>query len=654
MKPIKKQRTILIVFFVLPLLFISSCGNGQRKLNDPNLPAYSLLFEYPENAEERYSKLVTGTDLESVFKRDVINIFYPKNAWCGRVRDRGISYQAILAIDNSRVIYQDKKLSRHLHFSIFNPAGSKLFYLVYLEQNKKRKKLYSGHFNDLQFYNGQVELDPAFGENAQLVFETRGEGIGAWVNPRFFLGDVSPAVAAGKEEGSHGTSGIESKSECKNRKPRVTVVIVLDTLRSDHTSLYGYERETTPVMKRLAKDGLVFKNVVSSTCWTLPAHVSLFSGRNLVEHRVVSPEDSISTEYPLLAEIFQSRGYVTAAFTGGGFVNDHYGFHRGFQFYSNLPGRVFHLRSAEMVCEHFKNYIQGYQGQDMFIFLHTYQIHAPYKFPPSYVRHFNKDLNDNLKGPGNFLKDRKVEYYKALPGETRQFLIDLYDTSIFYADEALVGGVVRYLKAEGLYDEAMIVVTSDHGEEFYEHGSWEHGHSVYNEVIRVPLVIKYPGNKIKGEEQRLVSITDIAGIILRNSNLEIDEQTLQAFGKPYGDYGTNRVLPVLFPQSPIIEHVPPKISFVDSHWHFIYNMIDPQKIATFNPQPQNLEVYELYREEDHQETENVAKKHSAELKEYRRMVKKYLELLRNLRSKKSKLGLELEKELKSLGYLEGK
>ena len=620
MKTIKKKKLTIILLLIIAAALVVLCNCNNRETTGSNIMAADLLFEMPKKAEERFTALVTNTNLNTVFKRDQINIFFPQGKWRGRVRDRGVSLQALFAVDNSRILYKAGSLKqKKLDFSIYNPAGSKLFYRIFITNKKRKIKLYSGYFDKLQFYRGSVQIEDSFEEGVDILFETGGKGVGAWVNPRFTR---------------------------VKQAPRVFVVIVLDTLRRDSTSLYGYKRKTTPVMEKLASEGVVFNNAFSTTSWTLPAHVSLFSGKDLVGHKVTAPEDKILTDYPLLAEVFQKNGFVTAAFTGGGFVSDHYGFHRGFQVYSNLPGRVFMLNSAEMVLQHFKNYVETYWGEDLFVFLHTYQVHAPYKFTPKYVRHFNKNLNVNLQGPANFIRDRKTGYYQSIAEEKRQLLIDLYDTSIFYADKYLVGGVVQYLKDKGVYREAMVVVTGDHGEEFYEHGSWEHGHSVYNELIRIPLLVKYPGSRKKGVENALVSIADIPGIILKESGLKYDRQ---AFAARFGD--EKRVLPVLFPHSPIIKDVPARISFVDKDYHFIHNIFDPEKLKVFNPPPRVMEVFELYARTDSAEKNNLARKRSGEMKEFRRLSKKYMLLLRSLKSKKGKLDASLEKELKSLGYL---
>ena len=255
------------------------------------------------------------------------------------------------------------------------------------------------------------------------------------------------------------------------------------------------------------------------------------------------------------------QGFLTAAFTGGGFVEDSYGFYRGFQYYSNEPGNVFSMNSAERVFNHFKNYIKRFQGNDLFIFLHTYQMHAPYKAPRPHIEKINKNNKGNLLGVSKFIH-HKHEYYKPLEKEKRQQLIDLYDASILYTDEALLGNIIDYLKQKGLYENAAVVVLSDHGEEFYDHGSWEHGHTLYNELIKIPLVIKYPFNSQQRKNHApdaLVSITDIPGILLEQSGFKYDKTHFKVkVGEP------NRVLPLLFPVSPIIKQFLSKVSFVSS------------------------------------------------------------------------------------------
>lgn len=580
-----------------------------------------LAIEAAADVEERFAALLAegGSKLAAVLKREEINTLIPGKKWSGRVRLEDISRQALFSVDDMSIACTAAVgRGQHFHFSIYHPGNSALTYRVHLERGKKRDLLFRKRLESERFFSTRIEL-PASPRQCRIVLETRGRGIGAWVNPQF--------VAAGK-------------------KPRIVVVIVLDAVRADHTSLYGYARGTTPHLRRLAADARVFRNAYSTSAWTLPAHVSLFSGQDVLGHGVLGPADRIGAEVPLLAEAFQKHGFVTAAFTGGGFVADHFGFHRGFQVYSNRPGGVFLRNASSWVLRNFKEFADSFRGQDLFVFLHTYQAHAPYNFPGKFRTAINPDLRANALGPGNFLRDRKSEYFKPIAAEDRQTLVDLYDTAICYADRTLVGGVIGYLKERGDYERAAIVVTSDHGEEFYEHGGWEHGHSLYNEVVRIPLAIKFPGRRRAGADESLVSIADIPALIMEPCGLGASRGLF-----PAATAGRDRVLALSLPVSPVIEHVPAKVSFVDRRFHFIHNIIDRGALAVFVPPPRNLEPFELYERGDANETNNLAGRRPAALKEFHALLRDHLRRLRRLRQAGRTLDESLQDELKSLGYL---
>jgi len=620
----RKNWILTLLFTALAagtILTIYQCKTKTNNISNPNLLANNPEFILPKNADERFKQLMSQNDLAKHFKPDQVNIFYKRNPWIGRIKDNDISYHALFTIDNSKIICKTTNPNaRGLYFSIYHPGNGELTYFISIENNHTQKNIFTKSFNSKSFFDGYISFENDIDGDMKILFETKGSGLGAWVNPRLNI---------------------------VKENPKVFLVIVLDTLRYDHTSVYGYQRKTTPFLEKLAADGVVYNHAFTTTSWTLPAHVSLFSGKDLSEHGVVAPRDSIPEDYPLAAEIFQEKGFLTAAFTGGGFVDDSYGFYRGFQYYSDEPGNVFSMNSAERVFHHFKNYINRFRGNNLFIFLHTYQMHAPYKAPHPYIEKINKNEEGNLLDLSKFIQ-HKYEYFKPLKEAERQQLIDLYDASILYADEALIGNVINYLKQEGLYEDAMIVVLSDHGEEFFDHGSWEHGHTLYNELIKIPLVIKFPFNtNKKGIEESLVSITDIPGMMLKESGFPYDETHFKVqIGEP------NRVLPVLFPVSPIIKQFLSKVSFVNKEFHFIYNQLDQEKLAFFNPAPGNIPAYELYERKDLQEKNNVYKKYSQQILQFKNRVNLYLDKLKQLKHKQKGLDKDLEKKLKSIGYLD--
>jgi choline-sulfatase len=612
--------TVVSVTLMAVLIFVVF-NPESRGTDNLNLLAAPKVFVYPEDAEAQFKRHVESNELGDVFIKERTNIYYPGEKWSGRIKYADVSYQALFAVRDSSIIFKlEKPGAAALSFSLFNAKNSRLSYTVTLKSHKEEVSLYKGFLEGEKFISKTVDLNRRFNRGAELIFKTSGQGIGAWINPRL----VSP-----------------------KKHPRIIVIIVLDTLRYDHTSLYGYSRATTPVLDNLRREAKVFRNAFSTTSWTLPAHVSLFSGKNLDEHGVVTPNDRISLEYPLLAEIFQREGYVTAAFTGGGFIEDSFGFSRGFRVYSNAPGSAFSMNSAERVFSHFKNYIEKSWGNDSFIFLHTYQMHAPYKAPRKYIAQISTEVRANLKGIRNFLRE-KHEFYKPIDARDRQLLIDLYDAAILYADRELVGRVVRFLKEKGVYRDAMLVVLSDHGEEFYDHHSWEHGHSLYRELIKIPLLIKYPRNREKGDETALLSITDIPAIILAESGIPYDKEVFKnELGRE------NRVLPVLLPLSPIIRQFPPKISLVDRNHHFIFNVIDKQELTFFNPPPPPMQAQEieLFETRDYLEKVNLYTRQRQVANWFGKQMGKYLKQFKGVNMEVFKGNKELLEKLKSLGYL---
>jgi arylsulfatase A-like enzyme len=621
MMKLPAMRIAWPVPFFLAVLGIAGAGCRTRPPAPRGLVMADMVFDATAAQEKRLDELLRDKDsyLGRIFKTARLNVLLPEKKWTGRVKENGVSRQALFFVDDMRGRCRVKNNGEgKIAFAIFNPRGSRLVYSMYLAKHKSEKLVFRKEFASEQAFSGEIPLDDSRSD-FDIVLETRGQGLGAWINPQ---------LVGRKDE------------------PRVFVVIVLDSVRSDHTSLYGYPRRTTPALEKLALDARVFRNAYSTTSWTLPAHVSLFSGRDLLGHGVLGPGDRIQESYPLLAEVFQQNGFVTAAFTGGGFVDDRFGFYRGFQVYSNKPGGIFLKDSSERVLKHFRSFAEACWGEDLFVFLHTYQAHAPYKFPGRFKGAINADLRSNLIGPVNFLSSKRSAWFKPIDPAGRQELLDAYDTAIFYADQTLVDGVVGFLKEKKAYEQATIVVASDHGEEFYDHGGWEHGHSLYNELIRIPLLIKYAKNRRRGTDGSLASIADVPRLLLQGSGLRTDPANFPGIAD-----AERRVLPIALPVSPIIKEIPTRVSFVDGRFHFIYNIIDRQALKIFAPPPRDLPVYEFYERRDARETQNLATGRSPALKQFHDRLASYLRQWRRSRGGQQETDENLRRELKALGYL---
>ena len=293
------------------------------------------------------------------------------------------------------------------------------------------------------------------------------------------------------------------------------LVIVIDTLRADHLSLQGYERETDPNLKRIASEGVMFENAYASSSWTLTSHASLFTGRWPYEH-MADGGRSLDAKYPTIAEALSQRGYRTGAFNGNfETVTAHWGFDRGFahfeDYYQTLPqlavstlyGRfseyyVLHkILNMEFSIDrlwapHINRSTLDWIDQDsskpFFAFVNYYDVHAPYISP-------ERARFSDLPNPGGLVNTdwTTADIYRVQTPEQIQSEIDAYDGGIYYTDQQ-IDLLLKELDSRGILENTIVVITSDHGELFGEHGLWEHHNSLYRPVIHVPLIVWYPNS----------------------------------------------------------------------------------------------------------------------------------------------------------------
>jgi len=297
--------------------------------------------------------------------------------------------------------------------------------------------------------------------------------------------------------------------------PKV-ILISLDTLRADHLSCYGYTRETSPNIDSIIEDSIMFENVYAQSPWTLPSHTSMLFSLNSARHNIYYNDQKIDSSLPSLAYFLQNYGFITYAFTGGGYVSNLFGFAKGFHYYSE-PGRGGHeplsANEAEKLFHYSSEWIKENKDKPFFLFLHTFQIHGPYECPSPWNSLF---LDKDAKWKNIAL----LEYLEAngnnhvFTPEERNNIIALYDGEIRYTDEILIKPLISLLKKLNIYDDTLLVITSDHGEEFYEHNGWLHGRTLYEEQIKVPLIIKFPQSIYRGKIKEKCRLIDIMPTIL--------------------------------------------------------------------------------------------------------------------------------------------
>lgn len=305
--------------------------------------------------------------------------------------------------------------------------------------------------------------------------------------------------------------------------PRPNVLfVVFDTLRADHTQPYGYPRETTPFLSELAARGTLVEDVVATYPTTLSSHWSMFTGLFPARHGVYPGFGPSRAPAKPLAEYFQESGYRTAAFTEGGFVHSLFGFSRGFDHYDDGPTKDIHDLSGSAARTFTKalDWLTGASEEPYFLFLHTYEVHTPYqaldRFRDLFVDEYDGRWSESFPSLANFIVNNGTT--ELTPAE-KQHIVDLYDAGIRQLDE-LFSRLWKRLEARGLLRDTIVVITSDHGEDLFEHGWLNHGTTLHDPGLMVPLVFIAPERVATGarlacqwsQPDLLPTILDLVGI----------------------------------------------------------------------------------------------------------------------------------------------
>ncbi|MBI1848787.1 MAG: sulfatase [Planctomycetes bacterium] len=325
------------------------------------------------------------------------------------------------------------------------------------------------------------------------------------------------------------------------RSPGANVVLVsIDTLRAGALGCFGETRPTSPALDSFASEALVFRRAYSQAGLTAPSHMSLMTSLYPTVHKVSNSNRGLkkpaqangdkiarrrlSSGVPTLASCLRAAGYRTGAFVGGGNVNSEIGFDQGFEIMDDDAKRGTNgNQENDFDPSHAMAWVEAHRNEKFFLFLHTYIPHAPYLPPPPWDRAFDPDYTGAIASnrlafyaePSASSQERIDRYWKPVnvkdPRDVAH-LRALYAGDVRYADDS-IAQVFAELRRLGVWDRSIVVVVSDHGEEFLEHGKFQHSGELYEELVHVPLLIRFP-NPIPRSIEQPVRLLDVMPTVL--------------------------------------------------------------------------------------------------------------------------------------------
>lgn len=337
----------------------------------------------------------------------------------------------------------------------------------------------------------------------------------------------------------------EPAPEVERGPPRLTgpnvVLLVTSTTRADRLSLYGYARPTSPGLDRLAASSVVYERCISPATWFLPAHASLFTGRPVRDHGAdgsraqSSPyrgNTAVGEEARLLTEVMRRHGYRTAGLSNNAWFDSRLGLQQGFDDFKAMsprnPEGDWEDDGARDSNRVFFEWLDGRENaeQRFFYYLNYIEPTMPYAPPAAFERRFLRAGADRetVQRLRTVKHPREVQHMLEVPGrvippDEIELLSDLYDAELAYVDSRITE-VVEGLRERGLEDETLLVIVGDQGEHLGEHGLLHHKMSVFQPLLRVPLLLRWPGTLAPARIPSLVQSTDLFATLLELCEIE--------------------------------------------------------------------------------------------------------------------------------------
>ncbi len=450
-------------------------------------------------------------------------------------------------------------------------------------------------------------------------------------------------------------------------QPPDVVIFLVDTLRADWTQPGGFDRESTPHLANLADQAVTFEQASAAAPWTLPSVVSLFTGKHLAEHNVVHDRLRMAENTVTFPQLLQEWGYQTISYHRNPYAGGKWGLQRGFDKVT--------LTRSQIGQDELAGFYETLTDMPFFLYIHNTQPHDPHVVRKKFFGSFTPVREGFVKEYGELVaeyrKSTREDYVKKVPLGTientneqevwmrrlhrlTREVKNLYTISVRDADDYL-GKVIEQLVDEGRWDNTLLIVVADHGEEMGDHGGWQHDQSAYEELIHVPFIVRFPNDEFAGQRiSTPVSLVDVMPTLLEAVGCPLEQPAMSG----------RSLLPLIRGQEPSADDT--RIVSIRNNMKKFYKPYKESRgdlnvvvrrgelKAIFNIEPNTLELYDLAADPLEKQDLAASKKHLADElrlfagREYARMLENSDQAQAGTLNNQSAATLEA---LQALGYM---
>jgi arylsulfatase A-like enzyme len=468
---------------------------------------------------------------------------------------------------------------------------------------------------------------------------------------------------------------LQACSDSEEIKTRNNILLItIDTLRADHLSSYGYPRITSPVIDRLAEEGVRFELPIVQWPKTAPSFASIFTATYPKDNGIVRKVgDRLPYEFKMLAEVLRDQGYATRAVVANGAVASEFRFNQGFGDYVESwklapPSGDFQNTSAEMITELAKTIMADHDpSQPYFLWVHYLDPHFPYEPPQPWTDRFQGDEYYDASIKIDISRDHPkrqmtgIGFQQKLGGSDElAFYVARYDAEIFYAD-AQIGALLEDLESRGLLEQTLTVVSSDHGESLGDHNYFfDHGRFGFQPGLRVPLILNFPGVIEPRVETGAIELINLGPTLLEAAGVTLQDrrwmQGISLWSYLRGDETALKIRPLAFSEAGYAVERRWQRIVTDGRYKLIYAQAVPeQRWIAGKGSP--LALFDL--KEDPGETKNVYDQRTREAERLTRILHEAWEtdpfevlIDTSVGGEQREMDEETREQLKALGYLD--